>query len=309
MRYQKLLSSICGAAILLAAAPAFAVDIVYVSGKGNNANSCATVAAPCLTLQAAHNKVAAGGEIVVLDSASYGPLSITKSISVVNDGAGVADIRQATAGANAITINAPSGVVHLRGLSLDGAGAGANGVLAASVSSLTMINCAARRFTSGGVYVRPSSGVTNVAIIDSIMSDNARGVNLAPLSTGQIQAIMTNMQATGNSQYGLAAAGQSKATVVGGAFSKNGSSVGGAGVYALTGASIMARDTVASNNNASGFFAFGAGAMIRAAHSVASGNATGFRAASGGAGETYGDNNLRGNTTALTAGVTTVSAQ
>lgn len=298
-----------GLAALLCAVPAFAANVVYVSATGNNAAACDTVAAPCLTLQAAHNKVDVGGEVVILGAGSYGPLTITKSISIVNDGVGVADIQQPAAGANAITINAANGVVHLRGLSLDGAGSAANGVGLVNGSSLTMINCVARRFTNAGAYIRPSSGVTNFAIVDSIVSDNAKGVLVAPLASGQVRGVLSNVQATSNTQYGVSATGQGNVTVVGGVYSKNGSNTSTAGIYAATGASIMARDTVASNNNGAGFFANGAGAVLRAAHSVASGNGFGFRAANGGLGETYGDNNLRGNTLALTAGVATVASQ
>lgn len=69
------------AALGLCATPALAAsNVVYVSGSGNDSNACDTVSAPCRTFQAAHGKANAGGEIVVLDSASYGPVTITKSI-------------------------------------------------------------------------------------------------------------------------------------------------------------------------------------------------------------------------------------
>src|SRR5262249_4928433 len=74
---------------------------VFVSATGNDANSC-SFAAPCRTFQHAHAVVAAKGEIDVLDPAGYGPLTVSKSISI--QGHGFAGI--SVASGNAITITA-----------------------------------------------------------------------------------------------------------------------------------------------------------------------------------------------------------
>jgi hypothetical protein len=99
----------------LSAAPAQAgPNGTWVSGKGTDRGGC-PVTAPCRTFAFALTQTAAGGEIDVLDPADYGPVTITKSISIVNDGVGVAAIRASSG--NAITINAGAGdSVHLRGL-------------------------------------------------------------------------------------------------------------------------------------------------------------------------------------------------
>jgi hypothetical protein len=63
----------------------------------------------------------------VLEPAGYGPVTITKSISIVNDGVGTAAI--GVESGNAITINAGANdSVHLRGLTIDGLGRAANGI-------------------------------------------------------------------------------------------------------------------------------------------------------------------------------------
>lgn len=289
-------------ALALFASPVLAANVVYVSATGSNANACDTVAAPCLTLQAAHNRVTSGGEIIVLSAGSYGPISITKPVTIANDGVGVADV--STSAGQAIKINV-AGAVHLRGLSLDGGGSAPNGVSVVAASGVTLINCVARRFTGSGVSVTPASGETDVAIVDSSLSDNGRGVNVAPTGTGSVKGTLSNVQAAGNSQYGVAATGPtSMLTVVGGVYSKNGTVL-----YALNGAKIFARDLVASNNTSYGLFAYGAGAIVRATHMVASGNVSGLRATGGGLGETFGNNNLRGNTNALFGNIATVAPQ
>ncbi|HTB00051.1 MAG TPA: hypothetical protein VK804_06205, partial [Bradyrhizobium sp.] len=61
-----------------------------------------------------------GGEIDVLDPGGYGPVTITKSITI--DGKGMASIL--ASGTNGITVNAGStDVVILRNLSISGAAA------------------------------------------------------------------------------------------------------------------------------------------------------------------------------------------
>ena len=74
--------------LALAATPASAANTrSFVSASGLDTNSCARTA-PCRTLQAAYNNTVAGGEINMLDPAGYGPVVISHSISIVNDGVG-----------------------------------------------------------------------------------------------------------------------------------------------------------------------------------------------------------------------------
>src|SRR5215472_7009884 len=82
------------------AAPAQAQRL-FVSATGSDSNPC-TFASPCRSFQHAHDVAAANGEIDVLDPAGYGPVTITKAISIQGHGfSGVT----ATTG-NAININA-----------------------------------------------------------------------------------------------------------------------------------------------------------------------------------------------------------
>ena len=58
---------------------------VFVSGVGSDANPC-TRTAPCRNFQRGHDVVTSDGEVVALDSAGYGPVSITKSVTLTGDG-------------------------------------------------------------------------------------------------------------------------------------------------------------------------------------------------------------------------------
>jgi hypothetical protein len=90
----------------------------WVSGVGDDASPCSRTA-PCKTFAGAISKTAAGGEISVLDPGGYGAVTITKAISITNDGAGEAGIL--AGGTNGITVNAGSlDVVRILGLVIDG---------------------------------------------------------------------------------------------------------------------------------------------------------------------------------------------
>src|SRR6516165_7290011 len=58
---------------------------VFVSATGLDTNPC-TFASPCRSFQHAHDVAAANGEIDVLDPAGYGPVTITKAISIQGHG-------------------------------------------------------------------------------------------------------------------------------------------------------------------------------------------------------------------------------
>src|SRR5262249_31161057 len=112
-------------ALSLGTTPTRAQTRVFVAATGSDGNPC-TFASPCRTFQHAHDVVAAGGEINVLDPAGYGSVNIMKSISIQAHGfAGIS----ATGGA-AITINAGvNGIVNLQGLIIEGGGIGVTGIL------------------------------------------------------------------------------------------------------------------------------------------------------------------------------------
>src|SRR5262245_7697886 len=67
-------------------APATPQMRTYVSGTGSDSNPCSATA-PCRTFRAALALTLAGGEIYVLNSADYGPVTINKSLSITGEGA------------------------------------------------------------------------------------------------------------------------------------------------------------------------------------------------------------------------------
>src|SRR5476649_2443855 len=97
------ISIVAALAALALPAASLAASRAWVSGHGVDQAGCGAPTAPCRSLQYAHDHiVAAGGEIDILDPAGYGAITITKAISIVNDGVGTAGVQ--AAGSNAIDI-------------------------------------------------------------------------------------------------------------------------------------------------------------------------------------------------------------
>ena len=115
--------------------PAAAQARVFVGAQGSDSNAC-TFTAPCRTFQHAHDVVAAGGEIDVLDPAGYGSLIIFKSISI--QGHGYAGISVPHNGIGVFIVAGSTDIISLNGLLIDGGGAGYAGIEFAIGQSLSV---------------------------------------------------------------------------------------------------------------------------------------------------------------------------
>jgi hypothetical protein len=105
---------IAAIALALAAAQAHAAQRAFVASSGSDVNVAAgcTFAAPCRSFQGAHAAVDAGGEIVALDTAGYGVVTITKSVSILGNPGTVPSI--SVASGNGVTIATPGVRVSAR---------------------------------------------------------------------------------------------------------------------------------------------------------------------------------------------------
>jgi hypothetical protein len=169
LRVQRI-ACLAAAAMLVALALIFpsdtragpALNRIWVSGKGADVAGCAAATNPCRTLQYAHNNLSPGGQIYVLDPSGYGGVTITKPISIINDGVGDVIVETAGAGQTTITINAgPNDAVNLRGLLIEGNGGSPIGIQFNSGQSLSIENCVIRDVTQTGIAFTPSLCVLN----------------------------------------------------------------------------------------------------------------------------------------------------
>src|ERR1051326_2838095 len=176
------------------ATPAAAQLRTFVAAQGSDSNPC-TFAAPCRTLFRSHDVMPANGEIDVLDPAGYGAITITKSISI--QGHGFSGVTQADSSGIAIWVKAGnSGVVHLRGLIIDGAGTGLRGIQLDSGASLDVSDSVVHHFAADGINIAPAA-TASFSISGTIASDNgAAGISVRPGSggsaSGQIDKSSTN---------------------------------------------------------------------------------------------------------------------
>ncbi len=174
----------------------------WVSGHGVDQAGCGAPASPCRTFQYAHdNVVASGGEIDVLDPGGYGPITITKAISIVNDGVGVAGVQQGTANQSAIVVHASAtDKVLLRGLTIEGLDVASHGVTLTSAGLLDIQNCILRGFAQNGLNL--AGGGTTVHVSDTIVSDYGNsGVYFSPSASAA--AFYERVQAIGPGYTGF----------------------------------------------------------------------------------------------------------
>jgi hypothetical protein len=256
----------------------------YVSGSGNDTNPC-TFSAPCQTLQTAFALTLAGGEIFVLNSANYGPVTINKAVTITSEGA-VAGIL-ATSGA-AITISAGANdVVNLRGLGLDGANSGSVGIQFISGKSLTVQKSFVRNFTNSGINFAPS-GISMLSVSDTSVTNNGSNGLLVSSGSAAVNGALTRVIASGNG-VGILASGSGVSLAVSDTVANNNTYGIGANSSA-----VMVRNTTTSNNLI-GIAADQPGAIVRIGDSTITANGTGWQATNSGQVQSYGNNNVGGN--------------
>jgi hypothetical protein len=215
---------------------AAAAPRTFVSATGVDTDPCSRTL-PCRSFGAAVAQTTPGGSVIALDSAGYGPLTISQSVSLIAP-AGIYAGITATSGV-AITISGTTAtdVVVLRGLSIEGAG-GSIGIamINQSLRALHIQTCSIRDFPRndavydlsgyglffsnplnagarlfiddsivsgcwGGFYQFSNPGVSSYAMIDHCRAER----NVVGFWIIQSTATITNSVADGNSIRGFKA--------------------------------------------------------------------------------------------------------
>lgn len=150
----------------------------YISPSGGDNRPC-TRNNPCRTFDGALAKTDPHGEIIALETGTYDPTTITKSITLTAaPGADV--VIRATTG-NAVTINiAQEDIVVLRGLKLSGPGknSNVNGVMLAEASrGLTFIENSVISNFGTAVHAMPNESA-QLGITDSVIRNNQIGARV-----------------------------------------------------------------------------------------------------------------------------------
>jgi len=160
----------------------------FVASTGSDANPC-SLAAPCRAFGAAIAQTSTNGEVIVLDSAGYGPATITQPVSIIAPPGIYAGI-SVTAGGAGMTVNAGAGKVTLRGLTINNITGGTSGIAFQSATSLYVDNCIVTNFPTAGLAATAATSST-VHIANSIFRDNGTGASFTT-SAGQLTVTIEN---------------------------------------------------------------------------------------------------------------------
>jgi hypothetical protein len=254
---------------------------VWVSHQGSDTAGCGSVAHPCATFQFAHdNAVAANGVINVLNSGSYGPVTITKPVSILNTGGAMAVIAPAR-GVNAVTINAPAtAAVVLRGLTIEGSSQGKDGIVFNSGVSLVVSDCVIERFRHDGMFLSPNgSGRVHLSLSRLRVAENAElGISIEPRGSVEVHGALDAVDVTHNGRRGISINGD---------------------VSASASANILIRDVNVNGSLADGMAAAGGAVTMTTTRTISTGNEFGIGSYNGQTGPSqafsYGDNRYKGN--------------
>ena len=267
----------------------------FVSSAGSDANDCSRPS-PCRNFQRGHDAVASGGEVVALDSAGYGAVNITKSVTITAEGVHAA-ATSPSGGGNAVTVNGPGITVVLRNLQVQShpASVGGSGISARNFAVLHIEGCTVRA-NSTGLFFFPNAAdgtpARKLFIKDSIFRNNGgSGIFLAnSADTGSLNATIERTRLENNTSGG----GEfrfSKVTLrdclsSGNAFT---------GILAQEGSEVNVESCVSAYNGNHGMAAFDGG-IIRVSHSTATNNTLfGFSNDPASTFESRQNNTVRGN--------------
>ena len=261
------LASIAFALSLFApTASAATAQRTFVASYGSDANPC-SLAAPCRGFNAAIAQTVAAGEVIVLDSAGYGPTIIAQSVSIIAPAgvyAGVSVISPAsTVG---VTINGAGIKVVLQNLAINGLG-GNYGILLQQAAEVDVNNCTVSNFAGAGIY----STAANATLIvrDTLVRDNAAPGGYGVWLAAPMRAVLERVRVVRNFGDGIRVEAAADASVKRSVMAGNGSS----GVFVSATAGILStvtvEDSLLANNGDDGLTTSSTGASAVAEASAA----------------------------------------
>lgn len=180
---------------LLAGNAMAAAQRTFVASTGADTNAC-SITAPCRGFAAAVAKTSANGEVIVLDSAGYGPVTLTKSISLIAPTGVYAGVTVFTG--DGITVDGSGITVVLRGLSINGQG-GQSGVNLLQAARLRVEGCVISNMMGNGI-LHTAEGAEMI-VLDTILRDNL-GNGIGVLAAASI--VLDHVRSEHNMFDGLA---------------------------------------------------------------------------------------------------------
>ncbi len=195
---RALSALVFGAALTAVSPPTLgALQRTFVKSTGVDNPAC-SLPAPCRTFAHAISQTLPGGEVIVLDSAGYGPVAIAQSVSIIAPPGVYAGV--SVPSGDGVLVAGPGITVVLQGLAINGTG-GNNGINFSQGKELHVINCAISNFAAVGILAT-ATGAT-MFVSDTVVGDNA---SQGMLVTGPVTAIVERARIENNGSLGIRAA-------------------------------------------------------------------------------------------------------
>jgi hypothetical protein len=260
LQIRELARSLVALAVILLpalySAPAYAqVYHTWVSRGGSDGNAC-TAAAPCLSFSHALSQTFDNGEVSCLDSGGFDVFTVTNSVVIDCSGTVATPYRDTAVVCNnaPIIINAPGKVVTLRGLNVTGLTSGctsASGILIQAATAVYIEDCVIESFVQRGIMDVRTTGLTKLAIKNTIVRNNA-SAGIVAAAAAKTSVVLENVHSIGNT-YGIAVAAGNNVVINHSVMSENGV----AGIEADPGAFVFVDNTEISHNVSYGVYALG----------------------------------------------------
>jgi parallel beta helix pectate lyase-like protein len=287
-----------------------AAQRTFVSAtNGVDTNSC-TPALPCRNFAAAILLADPNGEVVVLNSGGYGPVQITKSVSLIAPRGVYAGITAFSG--DAVYVSAlDTDHVALTNLTLNGQGAD-NGIDISGIASVDVDGCVISGFATYGIWFTSPTDGAQLYVIDTVVRrTDAIAVVVAPraaVNRAMIDSVSLDQNGSGFFvESGEATIRQSKVSGYSGTgfFASTSSKVlvedsvstGMIAGFAAYGGGVMTLSRCAVTSNTKGLQAYGTGSIIYVSDSTITANDTSVTLVNNGAVFSRGNNMLQGNTT------------
>jgi hypothetical protein len=319
MRYARLLQALFGLVLAVclplhsAWAQGGSAFETFVSRTGSDNGSCISTTNPCASFSYALSQTTPGGQINVLDAGDYGPLVISRSVSIVADGVGAASpccggAGGFSTGSSGVTGNAliiinagASDTVTLRGLTVHGPTVLSNvyGIAVISGGNVSIEKTKLVGNTNTGIFVVSATGTINVSIDETSATGNAGGgIKIISPSSTTVNAAISRSMFNNNTGGGIRIDGSSGGTITASISDTTVSLNSGNGVNAIAGAQqniVSIKNNVIAKNGGVGVQANGANAGVLLQSTLLDQNVAGATSiVNGGNMFTYANNSIVG---------------
>ncbi|CAG9931546.1 right-handed parallel beta-helix repeat-containing protein [Candidatus Nitrotoga arctica] len=283
--------------IMIATSPLAAAQATrtWVSGVGDDVNPCSRTA-PCKTFAGAISKTAAQGEISVLDPGGFGTVTITKAITIDGGGLMASILSSLT---NGVIVNAgPSDVVTIRGIYINGANTGLNGIRFLAGKALHVENCVIENVVQKGIDAQTSTPTSALFVRDTVIRNAANvpngGAMLIKPAAGAFITVSLNNVTMDSNQFGLRIEDRTKAAVRN-TVAANSNPGNGFVAFSASAATEMSIENSSASNGATGITSNGGAAKVYISNVNVFNNAQGLAPISSGQIISFGNNKISGN--------------